>query len=113
MPNEIKVLHEAKKCPSCGSPGTVSQLGCAEAKAKGVIKPDDFTFLENTSTPVTLPQLAVVSVNVIIVFYDVCAVCGTRYSTRSQLMSVPVSAQIAGSNRQERRHPGQIVGGQG
>jgi hypothetical protein len=105
MANEIKILHEVKKCPACGSMVTVSYLGCADAKAKGKIKPDAFTCLEQLPTPLEQPMLAGVMIDAILVCYDVCAQCGTQYSTRSQLIKVPVSAQIAGSNRHDRRHP--------
>lgn len=93
MPVEPKIIFEAPGCPNpkCNLwKGTVSQLGCEDAKSRGKIALEAFTKLGVEVVPLEQPVMAGVPVQAIAVYYDICSLCGTRYCTRAELLQVPV-----------------------
>jgi hypothetical protein len=77
-------------CPICHSKETVARLACANEPSipKGV-----FVSLEKVFTPIQdINKIAIPIIKEILVHYDVCVHCGTRYCTRAEIISVPVAA---------------------
>ena len=82
---------EFVKCPSCGCKDTVCRLACADEPS---IPKGTFASLEKLAVPIQdLNKITTPTVKSILVHYDVCAKCGTRYCTRAEIFSVPVTIQ--------------------
>ena len=82
---------EFKECPNCKSTETVCRLACADEPS---IPKGTFVSLEKFFCPFQEPGRAVgLTVKGILVHFDVCAKCGTRYSTKAEIASVPVTVQ--------------------
>lgn len=84
---ENKILQQASKCPVCSEEMTVAR------KAVGEKHRDKPVQIEIQVVPLEQPTLAGVMVDAIAVHYDICARCGTKYATLSELVKVPVSGQ--------------------
>lgn len=86
-------LKEFSKCPICYSKETVCRLACADEPS---IQKDVFVSLDKVFTPIQdISKVVSPLVRGILVHYDVCANCGTRYCTRAEVVSAPVSVQQA------------------
>jgi uncharacterized protein YoaH (UPF0181 family) len=86
MPLPIEFLE----CPICHSQGTVARIACADEPSlpKGI-----FVSLEKVFTPIQdINKIATPVVKGILVHYDVCVECGTRYCTKAEIISAPVTA---------------------
>lgn len=71
-------------CPAC-------RLGC-EGETK--IPEGTFVSLEKVITPLVEPhKITGLTVPALIVHYDVCAACGTRYCTRVEKQNIPIQFQ--------------------
>lgn len=82
---------EFSKCPNCNSKDTICRLACANDPS---IPKGTFVSLEKTVTPIQdANRFTIPAVKAILVHYDVCAKCGTRYCTRAEMVSVPVTIQ--------------------
>lgn len=82
---------EFKECPICHSKETVCRLACADEPS---IPKDVFVSLDKTFTPIQdVSKVVSPLIRGILVHYDVCANCGTRYCTRAEIISAPVSVQ--------------------
>jgi hypothetical protein len=92
MPTE-KILAEFKQCPMCQSESTVSQIGTVDAKAKGKIPVEAFTCLEMRLVPIEQPAKAILTVESIVTYHDVCGFCGTPRCTRATLLNAPIQMQ--------------------
>ncbi len=79
-----------EECPVCGNRETVSREGY-----KGESLPENgFTELEKVFSPTQdITKIIGPSIRGILVHYDVCLSCGTRYCTRAEISSLPVKFQ--------------------
>jgi len=76
------------RCPSCGCKDTICRLACEH---ETTIDPNTFVSLEKVATPlVTSNQITTPTVKAIMSHYDNCAKCGFRYSTKSEIVVLPV-----------------------
>ena len=89
-----KILHQVTECPSCHSLETVARRALAELpKSNNPVEVvDAHPAIERAIKPLEEPRLSGVMVKVLVVSYDVCANCGTRYSTRSEIVTSMVQA---------------------
>jgi hypothetical protein len=95
MPKEVPVIiHQTTECPVCHGKETVSAKGVEMAHA--VVAGDGFTHLENTATPVSMPAFQGAPFKAIVVHYDVCATCGMKYATKSEIMMMPGQPMTVG-----------------
>ena len=86
----MKLPIEFPLCPICYSQGTVARIACADEPSlpKGI-----FVSLEKVFTPIqNINKIATPVVRGIMVHYDVCVNCGTRYCTRAEIISAPIVA---------------------
>lgn len=82
---------EFKKCPVCGTKETVCRVACAGDPA---IPEGTFVSLDKVIVPIQdINKISTPTVRSIFVHYDVCAKCGTRYCTRADFTSIPVTIQ--------------------
>lgn len=86
---EPKLIAEFKLCPYCGGKDLVSALGLATV-FKGKDMP--FSSLRRDAIPLEQPQLAGITVPVLVVHYDVCAGCGMERCTKAEIIQAPVTA---------------------
>lgn len=91
---ESKIIHESKQCPTCHCKETVANKAFEVAEMK--FPTGAFVSLDKGVIPLSQPALAVATVPSIIVHYDVCIKCGTRYSTRSEVVKLPIQAPMPG-----------------
>jgi hypothetical protein len=88
MPKEdTNIIHKVKECPVCHSQETVSRKGTSVAMP--AFPEDAFTQLERTVTPVSNPAFEGAPVKAIVVHYDICVGCGLKYSTQSEIVTLP------------------------
>lgn len=82
MPEKPKVIAEFKECPICHHPETVTQIATKDLKEAGRIPKEAFVSLEKVIVPLSDPRVAL-SIETLLVHYDICAKCGMRYCTRA------------------------------
>lgn len=91
---EIKFPIEIKECPNCGCQDTMTRLAWLDEVQQdrvGEASKDLFTSAEKMAIPLIDPQRGVgISITGLILHYDVCAKCGTRYCTRAEKQTGPV-----------------------
>lgn len=78
-------------CPICHSKGTVARLACANEPSlpKGI-----FVSMEKIFTPIQdISKIATPVIKGVLVHYDVCVNCGTRYCTKAEIISAPVEVR--------------------
>ncbi len=83
MPEKPKVIAEFKECPLCHHPGTIGQLADKPLKEAGRVPKDKFSSLSKELIALTDPRVAL-SVETLIMHYDVCAKCGHTYTVRAE-----------------------------
>lgn len=71
-------------CPHCGCKDTIARL--LYSKAPG------FIFLDREAKPLEDPRLAVLSVRMMVRYWDQCAKCGREYCTKVEVQNAPVKA---------------------
>ena len=82
---------ECKKCPQCGCEDTVCRLACADEPS---IPKGTFVSLEKLFTPIQdMNKITTPMIKGILTHYDICIKCGTRYCTRAEITSVPITIQ--------------------
>ena len=84
-------LKEFDKCPICKCKETVSHLACADevTNTGGV-----FLSLEKVFVPIQQPgKILGSTMRGLLIHYDCCAKCGTRYCTRAEVVEAPVTLQ--------------------
>ena len=102
MPEQPRVIAEFKECPFCRPnffkrlllrllrkpyhPETLTQLATKDLKEAGRVPKDVFTSLSQQIAPLTDPRVAL-SVETLVVRYDVCANCGMTRCTRAELVT--------------------------
>ncbi len=91
---EPKLLASFPRCPNCGSESTISELGCADLKERGIIPKYEKTRLRVETVPLQQPLMAGVTVPVIVTEFDVCANCGLERCVRSSLVQAPVQSAV-------------------
>lgn len=100
MPEQPKVIAEFKECPNCRPSflirlllklfrkpyhlETITQRATKDLKAAGRVPKEAFTSLSKQVVPLTDPRVAL-SVETLLVHYDVCANCGMTYCTRAEV----------------------------
>lgn len=94
MTEELKGIFplDVTKCPNCGSERTLAKEVLKEEKAKKKVNPASNAFLFQHSSLITDNTKPVLSVPIILSFFDVCAEkeCGTVYCVHAELkMAVP------------------------
>jgi len=82
MPEKPKLIAEFKECPICHCTETISQKATKHLKEAGRLPEDSFTYLSHQQIPLTDPRVAIM-VETLVVFYDICAMCGFPYCTRA------------------------------
>ena len=92
VPSE-KIIAEFKECPICKRTETISQIGSIEARKNGKIPEDSFIFIDAKTTLLGNPNTAIISVDAIITYYDICAGCGTMYCVKATNQTLPVQVQ--------------------
>jgi hypothetical protein len=97
MPDE-KIIKDFPACPHCGSTETISGLATQEQKLKGKIPLNAFTSGRKEVYPIEQPALAVMTLECVMNFYDVCAGCGMERCTRSMLIKAPVQLPPQNNN---------------
>ena len=90
MPDNEKIIKDFPTCRICGSTETISGLATQEQKLKGKIPLNAFTSGRKEVYPIEQPALAVMTLQCVLNFYDVCAGCGIERCTRSMLIKAPV-----------------------
>jgi hypothetical protein len=85
-----KTIANFPLCINCGSDETISQIACAPLKESGKIPQDAFTSLKQQMTPLETPAKAIVSVQMITAYFDICAKCGQERCTRVQIVQMPI-----------------------
>lgn len=82
---------EIAKCPNCGCKDTVARLACADEPS---IPKGTFASLEKVVAPIQDPnKLTTPTIKAILGHFDVCVKCGTRYCTKAEITSLPVTIQ--------------------
>ena len=73
------------KCPACQSTRKITDAIREEEIAKGKMSPDTVLYIGQTATPILDPKraLALISVPVIIAYYNICFDCGCYYCVRA------------------------------
>lgn len=84
---EVKFPLSFNKCPSCGGKRRVSDEVLKGEIAKGKAGEDIHSFLFQYQSAINDPRRTVLSVPVIISFFDVCVDCGTVYCINAQVAS--------------------------
>jgi len=89
---------EFNECPICHCQETVCREACADEPS---VPNDVFVSLEKVFTPIQQPgQLLGLLVKGIMTHFDICAKCGTRYCTKAEIVSMPLTVQQAsGQNK--------------
>ncbi len=98
MPEQPRIIAEFKECPICRPnflirfllklfrkpyhPETLTQLATKDLKEAGRLPKETFTSLSKQAVPLTDPRVAL-SVETLLVHFDVCANCGMTYCTRA------------------------------
>lgn len=67
------------KCPICGSTARVFGPALEELARKGQVKESGFYCLKQEAIPLANPQTAILTVPVIVQYWDVCKDCGQAY----------------------------------
>ena len=99
------------KCPVCGHDQTVTQIACADEPS---ITPGTFVSLEKVVTPILQPSsMLAPMIKALVVSFDVCAKCGTRYCTRAEKTNVPVQVQVQQGRPGGNMPPGGLPFGRG
>ena len=82
---------EFKKCPICKGEDTVARLSCEDEPS---IPKGAFASLEKVAVPIQdMNKLTTLMVKTLIVHYDICVHCGTRYCTKAEIINMPVTIQ--------------------
>jgi len=88
-------------CPNCGESETISTIMCREEKEKGHIPEGAFVSMEKVVSPIMGSGGPVgLTVPGILVHYDVCNRCGTRYCVRAEKIKMPISMTIPKQNQE-------------
>ena len=90
------------ECPICHSKDTVCRLACADESS---IPKGTFVSLDKLFTPIQdINRIATSMIKGILSHFDICAECGTRYCTKAEITSAPVTIQ---------HHSGSVIKGLG
>ncbi|MHB8084366.1 MAG: hypothetical protein ACYDHZ_00875 [Dehalococcoidia bacterium] len=86
---------EIKKCPVCGSPDTMVNVAVEEAKKANKL-PHDFPFgsAEKVAAALIDQRFVGAMAPAVLMHFDVCYNCGTRYCTKAEIIQVPVQVQM-------------------
>lgn len=104
---EIQFPLVFDKCPACGWKETVARKVKDEEVEKGRIKTDITAAMAQSMTPIVDQRtiLALLSVPILVGFYDVCLACGCYYCVRVEKASGVVGPGAPGGP-QPRPGPG-------
>lgn len=81
-----------EKCPICGSKETLTRLAWDEEAEKGRVNKDTSVAAEHIATPLIDPKKPpVLSASILFQHFDTCANCGTRYCTKADIGTGPVT----------------------
>lgn len=86
MPEQPRVIAEFKECWNCHHTETLTQIATKEMKEAGRLPKEVFTSLSKQIVPLTDPRVAL-SVETLLVLYDVCAKCGITRCTRAEVVT--------------------------
>ena len=102
MPEQPKVIAEFKECPICRPnflmkfflkllgkpyhPETISQKATKGLKEAGRVPKEAFSSVSKQIIPLTDPRVAL-SVETLLVHYDVCAKCGMTRCTKAEVVT--------------------------
>jgi len=82
---------EFPRCPVCHCADTVCRLACTDEPS---IPKGTFVSLDKVFTPIQdLNKITTPTVKGLLTHFDICARCGTRYCTKAEITSVPVTIQ--------------------
>lgn len=82
---------EFEKCPVCHSKDTICRLACTDEPS---IPKSTFVSLDKVFTPIQdMNKITTPTIKGILIHFDICAKCGTRYCTRAEITSPPVTIQ--------------------
>jgi len=82
---------EFDKCPACHHKHTVCRLACADEPS---IPKGTFVSLDKVFTPIQdLNRITTPTVKGILTHFDICARCGTRFCTKAEIVSAPVTIE--------------------
>jgi len=82
MPEKPRVIAEFEECWNCHCTETLTQRATKDLKEAGRLPKEAFTSLSKQIVPLTDPRVAL-SVETLLVHYDVCANCGISRCTRA------------------------------
>jgi uncharacterized Zn finger protein len=91
--NTPKIIKEYPNCPVCGGMETISHLAIKSQMESGRVKSGTFSSLRQQVTPLLPPMLAALTVECVLVHFDICAECGTERCTKAELIQAPVQAR--------------------
>jgi len=102
MPEKPKVIAEFKECPFCRPnffkrlllkilrksyhSETITQKATKDLKEAGRLPKEAFTSLSKQFVPLTDPRVAL-SVETLLVQYDVCTKCGRNHCTKAEVIT--------------------------
>ena len=82
---------EFNKCPNCSCTETVTRLACADEPS---IPKGTFVSLEKLFTPIQdINKILAPMIKGILSHFDICSKCGTRYCTKAEIITAPVTIQ--------------------
>ena len=82
---------EFPRCPACHYGDTVCRLACADDPS---IPKGTFVSLDKVFTPIQdLNRITTPTVKGILLHFDICARCGTRFCTKAEIISAPVTIE--------------------
>jgi hypothetical protein len=89
---ELPIVFD--KCPVCGEHDTVCQIACKDEPS---VPKGSHVSIDKLVTPIQDPNaITLPTCKCIITHWDVCASCGTRYCTKAEVKSLPVTTQHRG-----------------
>jgi hypothetical protein len=101
------------RCPNCGNEDTFAARELRILKEHGRAGEDARAFLFGKRSIVADQRNPMIQVPMVAAEFDVCVECGTMYATRVNVTLTSPQILQGGSvpNRQQRRHPGNLLGG--
>lgn len=86
MPGKPKIIAEFKECWNCHCTETLTQKATKDLKEDGRVPKEAFTSLSKQVVPLTDPRGAL-SVETLLIHYDICAKCGMTRCTRAEVVT--------------------------
>lgn len=108
MAAENNFTIDFPKCHTCGETETIARKAVAEYIESGEMPQETFASVEKMIIPLKDPRQAALTVPTLMIHWDVCAKCGTRYCTRAQKFDAPI--KFVGQGMPGMNPPGQFGG---